>query len=1038
MKAGLQPVCTVSLLNTMVSIRQSLERHFRSRRKILQMGLGLVASCALATAAPAADETNKAFAAPYNTEKSKEGFLSPDEAVKKISLPPGFQVTLFAGEPDVQQPIGMSTDDRGRLWVVENYTYAEASVGYEKKLTDRIVILEDTDHNGHFDKRTVFWGEGQKVTSAVCGFGGVWVLAAPNLLFIPDRNGDDIPDSEPEVVLNGWAANKIQHNIVNGLMWGPDGWLYGRHGILETSLVGKPGTPEMERTPINCGVWRYHPTKKIFEAVAHGTTNPWGMDFDEYGEGFFINTVIGHLWHIIPGAHYKRMFGQDFNSHGYELIDQHADHYHWDTGKKWTETRDNKGSNDQLGGGHAHSGLMFYLGDNWPDKYRNTLFTVNLHGYRLNNEIIERSGSGFVGKHGTDFLKTTDPWFRGIDLTGASDGGVFLSDWSDTGECHESDGVHRTSGRIYKIVYGTPDRPQFSDISNSTDLQLVQMQLHKDDWMVRHARRVLQEQAAAGKDMSAANTELLRIFANNPDITRKLRAMWALHLTGGTDTDWLFQQLSHPEERIRAWAVRFLTEDKPVSDTIIRKLQKTAKTEASPFVRLALASALQRIPVERRLAIASLLTSHTEDADDHNLPLMIWYGLEPAVSIDPKASIQLTSRKCIPLIRRFIARRLTEDLEKRPEDVNALVSVATESSKATRLQLLQGMSQAMKGWRKAAIPNNWSGLGDVIQTNSNAETKTIYRELSLIFGDERVLADFKKLILDDAVEKQERRAALQKLIENKPEHLEEWLAPLLANKTLASLAANGLAIYGADNAAELILSHYADFPTEDRAEVIGTLVSRPNYASALLDAIAAGKIQRHDISAYHARQIRGLNDKALNQKLTDVWGEIRSTDDEKKKSIAKFKSLLTPERLKKADPAKGRLLFTQTCALCHTLYGEGAKIGPDLTGSGRSNLDYLLENIVDPSSIVGADFKMVVVTLKDGRVLNGILTAKNDRTVTLQSMGEQSVLERSDITEIKDSAVSLMPEGLLDGMDEDQVANLNSYLMSPSQVPLPK
>ncbi|MDB6023941.1 MAG: putative rane-bound dehydrogenase domain protein [Verrucomicrobiales bacterium] len=978
------------------------------------------------------------FPTPFNTEKSTEAFLSPEEAVKRISLPAGFNATLFAGEPDVQQPIGISTDDRGRLWIVENYTYSEGGV-FEKKLRDRIIILEDKDHDGHFDKRTVFWDQGQKVTSAVWGFGGVWVLATPKLLFIPDRNGDDIPDGEPEVVLDGWSEGKIQHNVVNGLMWGPDGWLYGRHGILETSVVGKPGTPKKDRTSINCGIWRYHPTKKIFEVVAHGTTNPWGMDFDEHGEGFFINTVIGHLWHVIPGAHYKRMYGQDFNPHAYELIDQHADHYHWDTGRKWTETRDNKGSNDSLGGGHAHSGLMMYLGDNWPSKYHNTLFTVNLHGYRLNNDLIERSGAGYVGKHGEDFMKTTDKWFRAVDLIYGNDGGVFLADWSDTGECHESDGVHRSSGRIYKIVHGTPGKPAIADVSKLKDLDLVKLQLHENEWFARHARRVLQERAASGRNMRSANSALLKIFNQAPDTSRKLRAMWTLQATGGAGESWLTQQLKHPDEHVRTWAIRFLTEQTAVSDALVSQLNVLAKTEQSSFVRLALASALQRIPVDRRLEIVSALAAHAEDANDHNLPLMIWYGVEPLVGSDPMRTISLTTDAQIPLVRRLIARRISEEMEKSPDVMNALVlATARVESKEIQSDILQGMSQAVQGWRKAHLPKNWPDLRDVVAKNSTSDTKNLFRDLSLLFGDERAFAELKTVVLDESVEKTNRRAALQKLIENKSDSLPPFLQTLLANKLLAPTAAHGLAVYDVPNAAGLILSHYQDIALDDHAEVIGTLVSRPAYARALLNEVAAGKIPRRDISAYHARQIRTFEDKDLNGKLAEVWGEVRGSGKEKKETIDKFKTLLTTDRLKKADVPKGRELFNKACAVCHTLYGEGAKIGPDLTGSGRSNLDYLLENIIDPSAIVGTDFKMAVVTLKDERVLNGIITAQTDRTITLQSSGEQSVLERSEIVEIKNSALSLMPEGLLEGLEDEQIANLSSYLMSPQQVPLPK
>jgi len=343
----------------------------------------------------------------FNTEPAKDKLLSPEESLAKISVPEGFQVSLFAGEPDVQQPIALTTDERGRVWVAENYTYAESSVNFENRLHDRIVILEDTDGDGRFDERTVFWDEAQKLTSVEVGFGGVWALCAPHLLFIPDANRDDVPDGKPVVVLDGFDASAVRHNIVNGLKWGPDGWLYGRHGILATSLVGKPGASASQRVPINCAIWRYHPTRGVFEAVAHGTTNSWGFDYDDHGEMFFINTVIGHLWHVVPGAHYRRMYGADFNPFLYQLIEQTADHFHWDTGESWSDIRKLGVSptTDKAGGGHAHSGLMIYLGGNWPDEYRNSVFTVNLHGHRLNNDRLERHGAGYVGKHAPDFFK---------------------------------------------------------------------------------------------------------------------------------------------------------------------------------------------------------------------------------------------------------------------------------------------------------------------------------------------------------------------------------------------------------------------------------------------------------------------------------------------------------------------------------------------------------------------------------------------------------------------------------------------------------
>jgi putative membrane-bound dehydrogenase-like protein len=192
---------------------------------------------------------------------------------------------------------------------------------------------------------------------------------------------------------------KAKHNVVGNLAWGPDGWLYGCNGILSNSRVGKPGTPDRDRVALNCGVWRYHPVRHKFEAYAHGTTNPWGIDWDERGQMFITNCVIKHLFHVPQGAHFERMFGQDINPHSYALIQSCADHQHW-AGGHWTTSRAGEAGtyapHGDAGGGHAHSGCMVYLGDNWPEEYRGNVFTLNIHGQRLNRDKLVREGSGYV------------------------------------------------------------------------------------------------------------------------------------------------------------------------------------------------------------------------------------------------------------------------------------------------------------------------------------------------------------------------------------------------------------------------------------------------------------------------------------------------------------------------------------------------------------------------------------------------------------------------------------------------------------------
>ena len=598
-----------------------------------------------------------------NTQEITTPLTKPVDAVKGISLPEGFRVQLSASEPDVRQPIAMAWDSRGRLWVAECYTYAESRVNFDLRLKDRILIFEDSDNDGVFDKRTVFWDQASQLSSIAIGFGGVWAACAPNILFIPDRDGDDVPDAAPEVVLDGFDNDRVRHNIVNGLKWGPDGWLYGRHGILASSEVGVPGTPREQRTRINCSLFRYHPLTRRFDVVCHGTTNSWGHDWDEHGQLFFINSVIGHLWHALPGARYRRMYGNHFDKFLYELIPQTGDHFHWDQGNEhWADLK-KKGMTsptDAAGGGHAHCGMMIYGADNWPEEYRGQVFTLNLHGRRINRDTLSRQGAGYVGRHANDLMRTRDLWFRGIDLGYGPDGGVFVLDWSDIGECHESDGIHRTSGRIFKITHGKP-KPLTGDLAKRSSLELAKLQTHPNEWHARMARRVLQERAAAGVALGQARKDLFELYSASESVPHRLRALWALYITGGLEEAWLLEQTHDESEPVRVWAIKLLTDEGRVSEQALGRFVEMAGSDLAGLVQLHLASTLRLLPLAKRWALAKPMVSHRVFADDPVLPLMIWYGINPAVGADRAGAVQLLAQCQIPKVRQFIARRLAAD-----------------------------------------------------------------------------------------------------------------------------------------------------------------------------------------------------------------------------------------------------------------------------------------------------------------------------------------------------------------------------------------
>jgi putative membrane-bound dehydrogenase-like protein len=990
------------------------------------------------------------FPAIYNSERDTN--LAPPTAQQSLAnlrLPPGFKATVFAAEPDVQNPIGMAWDGRGRLWIAENYTYAERGKKFDLHLRDRILVFQDKDHDGHFDSRKVFTDDVQRLTSVQIGQGGIWAMCPPQLLFIPDQNGDDIPDGPAEVMLDGFNVPSANyHNFANGLRWGPDGWLYGRCGASAPGKLGPPGLAEASRLPIHGGIWRYHPKRKVVEVLTAGPMNSWGYDWDAHGELFCINTVTGHLWHVIPGAHYRVAHTIDPNLRAYEPIEMHADHWHFDTAKGWGSSRD--GAANDFGGGHAHVGQMIYLAENWPAEYRGRLFTLNLHGHRMNQEILERSGSGYLGRHGADVFFFEDGWFRGLELDYGPDGGVFVLDWNDTGECHENSGVHRTSGRIYKIAYGEPKLPRIDDLGKLPVSELVKLHLHSNEWFVRRAREQLANRATTGSDFTTAKAQLRELFSSQTNSIMQLRALWSLYVIGGADEDFLLAQLRHADEHVRVWAIRLLTDtlpldtvtsarpvgraDLPVGKTLT-EFRRLAKGDPSSLVRLALATALQRLPVSQRAELAAPLMAHAENATDHNLPLLLWFGLIPISETAPGVLAQLAGECQLPLTRKSIARRLAEDIEKNPAPLNELLQSACRKPDSFQHDILAGMTEALRGWRKAEKPSAWDALQVTLSRSTNAALRDCARDLSALFGDGRAIEEVRRVVLDDKAGLAFRRAALLTLIDHRPQDLRSICEQLLTVRFLNSTAVRGLALFEDPAIGEKLTENYQRFHALERGAVIETLVSRPSFARALLKAMADGRIPRADVTAFQARQIRSFNDEALTKQLAEGWGQLRDSPADKQRLVTHLKTRLTPAALSLADKSAGRVVFNTACATCHTLYGHGGHAGPDLTGSGRDNLDYLLENMVDPSAVVNADFRMSIVDLKDGRTLNGVVIAKSDRTLTLQTQTEAVALERAEIDSIQQSALSLMPEGLLESLSETQVRDLIAYLMHRTQVP---
>ncbi len=1003
-------------------------------------GAALAAVSSLGASVPAGPEVRVPF-------KDYRQGATPAEALKAMSLPKGFQVTLVAAEPRVVQPIAMCFDEKGRLWVVEGMSYPRKRGDGKGK--DRILILEDPLGDGSYGKSTVFC-EGLDLVSGIeVGHGGVWIGAAPELIFIP-KDAQDKP-GKPRVVLDGWAMQDT-HETLNSFTWGPDGWLYGCHGVFTFSNVGKPGAPDSERKRINAGVWRLHPLTKEFEVFAEGTSNPWGLDYDKHGEMFITACVIPHLYHVFPGGRYQRQAGQHYEPFTYDDIKTIADHPHF-TGAVLHRPAERgvvqPQSTDEAGGGHAHCGLAVYNGDNFPAEYQGLLLFGNLHGHRVLADEVEAKGSGFVGHHAGDFVRSNDAWFIPVSQRVGPDGALYVSDWTDKQTCHNNNQEiwDRDNGRIYRVSYGAP-KSRAQDLSALKSQELLKVALDDpNELFVRQARKVLAERAVelrhgSAPDFATASALLTAettLRATKEEPLRRLRALWVLASAGvfpafdgdrvRAKVDLLDVGLSSKDEHLRAWFVRLMSER---TRNVGARFAELAAHEESPVVRRELASALGRLPLAERAAVALPLLAKAEDATDHNLPLLLWYGIEPLVGADAAQGLALAQACRLPKVAEFIYRRLSADAAGR----DRLLALAAKAGSAQRERLLEGLVAGVRQGGAFKAPAGWSDLAAALRKDASPQLASLVNELDALAGDEASRAYFRGHLADAKAPAAARQRALAVLLQARDRAAAPVLHACLADASVAGplrrLVIQALASLGDDATAGLLIAGHKGFTPEEKSDALPALIANPAAATRTLEAVAAGALDKAVLSPVAVRQLKSMQDAKVDALLAQVVGVVNATKAGFAKTKAKYVDLLTAKALRRADLAAGKALFAQSCGLCHQLFGEGNLVGPSLTGSNRANLDYLLENILDPNALIGKDYQLNVFRLKSGNTVSGIVQSETADVFNLvMPGGVKLAVNKPEVASREVLAVSLMPEGLFDALKPEQVVDLVAYLQSP-------
>jgi putative membrane-bound dehydrogenase-like protein len=956
--------------------------------------------------------------------------LSPEEAVKRMSVPEGFEVRLVACEPDVRQPLTISFDDRGRIWVIQYLQYPNPAgltpvkvdeylrTVYDRvpepppkgpKGADKITILEDKDGDGRFETAKDFV-TGLNIASGMClGHGGVFVAQPPYLLFYPDKNGDDIPDGDPEVLLSGFGLEDT-HSLVNSLQWGPDGWLYGTAGSTSTSKI--------RGIEFQQGIWRYHPITKAFELFAEGGGNTWGLDFDRHG-----NAIAGTNWggfamlHQVQGAYYIKGFAKhgplhNPNTYGY------FDHVPY-TGFK---------------GGHVTAGGVVYQGGAFPAKFNDQYIGCNVLSNDLYWHIIEPKGSSFVNRFGGDFLISRDPWFRPIDSLIGPDGALYVVDWYDARANHVDprNNWDRSNGRIYRVGYkNAPPMPRLTP-SKMSVVELVDLLKHPNVWYRGEARRILAER----HDPAAVPALSKILFEAKDDLA--LQALWGLYVSGGFDEALALRLLAHENEDVRTWAIRLQGDTRRVSAATREALVQRAATEPSPRVRNQMACTAKRLPAGDALPILRELLKRPEDADDPQIPLLLWWALEDKAIAHRSEVLELIQDPKLwqaPLVRGAILERIGRRYMVEG-DAEACARLLHQAPQPDHVNLLvQGMDKALEGRRLEKIPAALEQpLADLLKSQPSNLTLISF---AIRLGSAEAYADALQRLGQASLRDAEAGTLVPILGQiGKPDAIPVLLKLLSSpSVTIRTATLGALQAFQDPAIADAVLQAWPRLTGALRPRALSLLTARPTTSLALLKTVDSGAIKPAEIPIADLQRIGSYNGEALTKLLEKHWGKIgAATPGEKRAQIASIRNILSKGK-GEGNPIRGHEIFVKTCAVCHTLWNEGNKVGPELNGADRKNIDLLALNIVDPSAMVRPEFQSWQILTTDGQVLTGLIAEQTPQAVTLlDAKNIRTVIGRGKIQILKASALSLMPEKLLDTLTDPEVRDFFAYLQGDGPV----
>jgi putative membrane-bound dehydrogenase-like protein len=990
------------------------------------------------------------------------GGFAPAEAAKRAKAADGLVVKLFAAEPDVRQPIFVKCDDRGRVWTIQYIQYPNPAglkrvkvdrwsrTVYDRvpepppkgpKGADRITICEDTDGDGRADKFKDFVTGLNLCTGVEFGHGGVYVLQAPYLLFYPDRDRDDVPDRDPDVLLTGFGLEDAQ-SLANHLTWGPDGWLYGLNGSTTTCRIKPPvahagGSPEV--VEFQQGVWRYHPLTKEFELFCEGGGNVFGLTFDDDGNLFY-SSNLGLFWHAHQGAYYLKNVGKHgplHNPYAYGWL-SHVAH-------------------DVPTGGPTTGGTI-YRGDSFPERFRGRFLAGDFLRHTASSWELKRTGATVTATFRELLLDSRDPWFGATDLCLGPAGEVYLSDFHDRRTAHPDPDADwdRSNGRIYKVEAAAAKPATKFELAKRSSKELVALLKHPNGWHADRARVLLAER----RDKSVW-PELRALATQEKDARLALRGLWALYVSGGFD-DLAAALLKHPAEYVRAWTVRLLGDAKTVSPELAKRFAEMAAKDTSPAVRAQLLCTAKRLPGEQALPVIEQSLLRDADANDPVIPWLLWWAVESKAMPDRErltaffASAENRKGKAVRAnLGRLVRRYAADGTKAGYAAAHKLLSALPFAEIPTVLgDLDRGLAE-----RAVGLPTvGQGGLFDNLAAPGTERPKPrkfdpLTTELREFIG--RAWEDFPDVTVrirlafraDIPTAREFVNAELanvrtpRAVLVDRLAVLEELgdagcvpvVLPLLASAD-AEVQRRALAVLarvGGTGVGDAVVKAYPRMPAALRPRAREALFGRVEWAKAFLALVDAKKVPPAEIPVEQVRLLALLGDREIDAAVRKHWGNVKpGTPEEKLAEVRRFSNDL---RAGTGDATRGKAIFAKHCGACHKLFGEGGAIGPDLTNTSRADTAWLLASVVDPNAVVKAQYVPVAVRTTADVVLTGLVAEQDGASLTLiDAKGEKTRVPRDRIDSVRELPTSIMPEKLLDSLTPQERRDLFRYLQQPA------